>query len=125
VAALKKGLEAQGDAFRATPAEALLSLPGVGVIAPDLVVTEIATKIRVYVEVLGWWSREAVWKRVDLVEKGLGERVVFAVSERLRVSEEVLGDDVPACLYVYKGTMSPRNVLTRVKELAGRPMRKR
>jgi hypothetical protein len=47
------------------------------------------------------------------------------VSERLRVSEEVLGDDVPACLYVYKGTMSPRNVLTRVKELAGRPMRKR
>lgn len=125
VQALRRGIEAQGDAFRATPAEALLSLPGVGVIAPDLVVTEVATKIRVYVEILGWWSREAVWKRVDLIEKGLGERVVFAVSERLRVSADVLGDDVPGCLYVYKGAMSARTVLARVKDLAGRPMKRR
>ena len=47
---------------------------------------------RVYLEVMGYWSRAAVWKRVELVQAGLAERILFAVSAQLRVSEEVLDE---------------------------------
>ena len=47
----------------------------------------------------------------DLVEAGLPEPIIFAVSSKLRVSEEVLDDDLPGSLYVYKGTMWPKQVL--------------
>ena len=52
-----------------------------------------------------------------LAEKGLGERVVFAVSSKLRVSEAVLDDDASAALYVYKATLSPKALLDRVERL--------
>lgn len=86
----------------------LLSVPGLGVCAPDLVLRK--GDETVYFEVLGFWSRAAVWKRVELAEAGLPVPIVFAVQARLRVSEEVLPDEVPAALYVYKGVMSPARV---------------
>ena len=88
----------------------LLAVPGLGVCAPDLVLRK--GKKAVYFEVLGFWSRAAVWKRVELAEAGLPVPIVFAVQARLRVSEEVLPSEVPAALYVYKGVMSP----TRIEE---------
>jgi hypothetical protein len=84
---------------------------------PDLVF-ERGKRERVYLEVLGYWSRAAVWKRVELVQAGLAERVIFADSARLRVSEEVLGDDVPGALYVYKQAMSARAIAERLAKLA-------
>jgi predicted nuclease of restriction endonuclease-like RecB superfamily len=88
----------------------ILELSGVGLCVPDLVFTQRETGEQVFFEVLGFWSREAVWRRVELVEKGLPYRIVFAVSRRLRVSQEVLGEDLPGSLYVYKGVMDPRRV---------------
>jgi hypothetical protein len=70
--------------------------------------------------VLGFWSRSAVWKRVEMVEAGLPHPIVFAVSKHLRVSEEVLGSDTPAALYIYARTMNARAVLERVEAVAGR-----
>jgi 3'-phosphoadenosine 5'-phosphosulfate sulfotransferase len=61
-----------------------------------------------------------VWKRVELIEQGLDERIVFAVGKHLRVSEAVLDDDVPGALYVYKRTMAPKAILERVEALAQR-----
>jgi hypothetical protein len=66
---------------------------------------------------MGYWSRAAVWKRVELVHAGLAERILFAVSAKLRVSEEVLGDDLPGALYVYKHAMSARAVAERLDRL--------
>jgi hypothetical protein len=71
-----------------------------------------------YLEVLGYWSRDAVWKRVELAARGLTQRVVFAASSRLRVSEEVLDADAPAQLYVHKGTLLPKEVLRRLSGTA-------
>lgn len=96
----------------------VLDLPGVGVVIPDLVFTQ--GKHRIYLEVLGFWSRDAVWKRVELVEAGLPHRLLFAVSQRLRVSEAALPDDAPSSLVVYKGTLSARAVLTKLDNLAAR-----
>ena len=95
-------------------ARALLDLPGIGLCVPDLVFTHRDTGRRVYFEALGYWSREAVWRRVDLVEAGLPHPIVFAVSSRLRVSEEVLDGDLPGRLYVYKGAIGARAVEERL-----------
>jgi hypothetical protein len=57
---------------------------------------------------------------VELVEAGLPERILFAVSSRLRVSEGVLDGDLPGALYVYKAKMSARAVADRLERLAGR-----
>jgi predicted nuclease of restriction endonuclease-like RecB superfamily len=107
-----------GTPWQAAPADAVLDLPGVGVCVPDLVFTHGETGECVYLEVLGYWSRAAVWKRVELVEQGLGERIVFAVGKQLRVSEEVLDEDLPGALYVYKRTMTAKAVLERVEAVA-------
>lgn len=117
VAALLARLEESGSSWRVSPASAVLDLPGVGLCVPDLVFEREGYE-PVYLEVLGFWSREAVWRRVELVEAGLGARILFAVSSRLRVSEAVLEGHESSALYVYKGTLSPRAVLTKVEALA-------
>jgi uncharacterized protein len=97
-----------------SPSSDILELPGLGLCVPDLRFVSRATGEVAYLEVLGYWSRAAVWQRVELASQGLKERVLFAVSSRLRVSEEVLGDEVPAELYVYKGALSAKEVLRRL-----------
>jgi predicted nuclease of restriction endonuclease-like RecB superfamily len=81
---------------------------------------EVRAEETIYFESLGFWSREAVFRRVDLVERGLGHKVLFAVSSRLRVSEEVLGENASSALYVYKGAMSARAIADKVEALAKR-----
>jgi uncharacterized protein len=120
VSALLDDLRAADTPWKAAPSAAVLDLPGVGLCVPDLELTHSRRKTTVYLEVMGFWSRDAVWKRVELVERGLPHRMVFAVSKHLRVSEQVLGDQHPAALYVYSRKMSAAAVLERV-EAAGRP----
>lgn len=103
--------------WRASANTDVLELPGVGLCVPDLVIEKDGA--RVYVEVLGFWSRAAVWRRVELVQKGLSPKIVFAVSARLRVSEEVLDGDASAALYVYKGTISARALAAKASALVG------
>lgn len=95
----------------------LLNLPGIGVCVPDLVFRS-GPQV-VFFEVMGFWSRDAVWKRVEMAEQGLSEKVIFAVSSRLRVSESVLEDSGGSALYVYKGVMSPRAVIEKLEALRG------
>ena len=68
-------------------------------------------------EVLGFWNRAAVWRRIELVEQGLSSKIVFVVSARLRVSEEVLDGADSAALYVYKGAINPRALQRKLDEL--------
>ncbi|HWM88003.1 MAG TPA: DUF790 family protein, partial [Kofleriaceae bacterium] len=119
VAALVDAVRAVDTPWAVAPASAILDLPGVGLCVPDLVFEHSRTGECVYLEVMGYWSRDAVWRRVELIEAGLREKVVFAVSERLRVSEQVLDEERPGALYVYKRVMSARAVLERVDRLAG------
>ena len=95
----------------------VLELPGVGLCVPDLRFTKKDSGEVVLLEVLGFWSRDAVWRRVELARAGLEQKVLFAVSKRLRVSEAVLDADVPAALYVYKGVMSPKQIEDRLETL--------
>lgn len=120
VRAVVEGFRRLGSVWRVSAASDLLDLPGVGLCVPDLLFEHGETGERVYFEVLGFWSRDAVWKRVELVQGGLPETILFAVSSRLRVSERVLDREDHAALYVYKGAMSPRAIERKLEVLAGR-----
>ena len=118
VRALLDDVRALGTPWQATPATEILDLPGHGVCIPDLTFEHAQTGERVHLEVLGFWSRDAVWKRVELVQAGLAHRIVFAVGQHLRVSEAALDAELPGALYVYKRTMSAKAILERVAALA-------
>jgi uncharacterized protein len=118
VAALLADLGQQSSPWQASPSDVILGLPGVGVCVPDLELVHRESGQRAFVEVLGFWSRDAVWKRVEMAQAGLPFPIVFAVSKHLRVSEEVIPDDVPAALYVYARTMNAKAVLERVEAVA-------
>jgi predicted nuclease of restriction endonuclease-like RecB superfamily len=115
IAALVKSFTALGTSWRVSVNQDILELAGIGLCVPDLVFDRAGgARERVYLEVMGYWSRAAVWSRVELVQAGLGKRIVFAVSSRLRVSEDVLDGELPGSLYVYKGTMSARAIAERL-----------
>jgi predicted nuclease of restriction endonuclease-like RecB superfamily len=120
VAELLEAFSSLDTPWRATENDEILDLPGIGVCIPDLVFSHRETRAKVYFEALGFWSRDAVWKRVELVRQGLSRPILFAVSSRLRVSESVLEDDATAALYVYKGVMSPRSVERKLAALTAR-----
>ncbi len=125
IAALLARLAARESALEsdwvASPATAILDLPGAGLCVPDLVFRRRdGAGAPVYLEVLGYWSREAVWRRVELVERGLPHRILFAVSKHLRVSEAALADELPGSLYVYARALDARTILERVERLAAR-----
>jgi uncharacterized protein len=117
VQTLLDALRASDSPWRASRANEIFDLPGVGLCVPDLVLRDQESGRRVYLEVLGYWSREAVWRRVELAERGLPQPMLFAASSRLRVSEELLDGVDCAALYVYKGALSARAVLERVARL--------
>jgi len=117
VTKLAERLKNQGD-WSVRRNTRILDLPGVGLCVPDLLLSKDGKKV--YVEVMGYWSRDAVWRRVELVEQGLKDRILFCVSSRLRVSEQALGDDLPGSLLVYKGVIGAKQVLEKAEALAGR-----
>ncbi|MFO7177286.1 MAG: DUF790 family protein [Pseudomonadota bacterium] len=96
--------------WQAAPAEDILDVPGVGVCVPDLLFRHREGGDPVYFELLGYWSRDAVFRRVELVERGLSRRILFGVSARLRVSEAVLDFAEHAALYVFRGKPSARAI---------------
>jgi predicted nuclease of restriction endonuclease-like RecB superfamily len=121
VEALVRSFRALESPWRVSANSQILDLPGVGLCIPDLVFERQragAPRERVYLEVMGYWSRAAVWKRVELVRAGLAERILFAVSAKLRVSEDVLEDDLPGALYVYKQTLSARTIAERLEKVS-------
>lgn len=93
-----------------------LSAWGGGVLVPDLELSA-GGRPKVLVEVLGFWSRDAVFRRIEAAERGLGCRVLFVVSSRLRVSEALLDGVETASLYVYKGKVSAPALLRKVDAL--------
>ncbi len=97
-------------------ADVVLDAKGTAIL-PDLVFTHGPTKRTVYLELMGFWSRDALFNRIEMVERGaLRERVVFCASERLRVSEAALESE-HAALLTYKGAISVTALLEKLDAL--------
>lgn len=116
VEALVTAFTPSRDGWRVELAARVFDVPGVGLSVPDLRFRH-QSGAEVYLEVLGYWSREAVFRRVDLVRAGLREKFLFAASQRLRVSEDLLAEHPSGALYVYKGSLSAKAVLDRLERL--------
>ncbi len=118
LAAFAAAFERLGSAWRIDLSPSILDLPGAGLCVPDLVFVRDGDGARVHFELCGYWSRDAVWRRVDLVRAGLPHKILFAVSKGLRVGEAVL-DEVPtAALYVFARVINAKEVLARIEQLA-------
>ena len=76
---------------------------------PDLLFTN-AEGQKAHLEFLGFWSREAVFRRVDWCAR-CDERLLFAYSDKLRVSEKVARGIKNAQLISYKSALSVREVI--------------
>lgn len=114
VEALASAFAKLDTAWKVRPNDDIFALPGEVVCVPDLVFENAASGELVYLEAFGFWSRRAVWQRVELVRKGFPARIILAVGKQLRVSEEVLGEEDAGELYVYKSTMSARALRDRL-----------
>ncbi len=117
VQAVVEAFTALDSDWSAEPTEAVIDLPGVGVCVPDLAFTHRPSGARVFLEVLGFWSRDAVFRRIEMAQRGVGKPMLFAVSSRLRVSEALLDDVESVALYVYKGTINARAVERKLEAL--------
>ncbi len=84
-------------------------------LVPDLRCSHTASGKTVYLELMGFWSRDAVWQRVELV-KHLATPFVFLVSERLRVSEKVLEGSDNGALFVFKGVINRKRLLDQLEQ---------
>jgi len=104
--------------WRIDRAPAVLDLPGAGLCVPDLAFVRDGDGARVFFELLGFWSREAVFRRIDLVRAGLPHKILFAASKSLRVGEALLDDAQTAALYVFSRVLSVRAVVERLARLA-------
>ncbi len=113
---LREDIKALDGDWKAKPAERIFHAPAVGVLIPDLVFTHKRTKSEVYFEMLGFWSREAVFKRIDAAAK-LNEPFLFAVGSKLRVSEQMVDDNASTALYVYKTKMNAKSVVEKLNTL--------
>ncbi|MDC3954250.1 DUF790 family protein [Polyangium jinanense] len=111
----KQAFERLGSEWSVAENDHIFALPGEIACVPDLVFRSETTGEEVFLEAFGFWSRQAVWQRVELVRKGFPARFLLAVGKQLRVSEEVLGEDEAGEIYVYRATMSPRAVLERLR----------
>ena len=118
IATLVAGFERLGSEWRVELEPAVLDLPGAGLCVPDLAFVRDRDGARVFFELLGFWSREAVWRRIELVRAGLPHRILFAASRSLRVSESVLEDATSAALYVFARVPNARQVLAHVEQLS-------
>lgn len=118
-------LTALDTSWRPRVSDAVLELAGAGLCVPDLELQHAETGEVVYVEVMGFWSRDALFRRKQLVEAGLPHRIVFLASSHLRVREELLADDSAGALYVYKKVPSAKILLERVEEVARRRVKRR
>jgi predicted nuclease of restriction endonuclease-like RecB superfamily len=117
---LLEDLQKARGGFQARLSEELIDLTerGGGVLVPDLELSKPGSDQKVLVELLGFWSRDAVFRRIEAAERGLSQKVLFVVSSRLRVSEELLDGVEAASLYVYKGKVNAQALLRKVEGLA-------
>ncbi len=120
---------ARSSPWTATIADEILVAPGGEVVVPDLYFHrrgDDGVGVTIALEVLGFWSRDAVFRRLEAATRGFAPQrgkplpILFCASERLRVSEKVADDDGLAGLYVFKGALRPGPLEAHLNDLARR-----
>jgi predicted nuclease of restriction endonuclease-like RecB superfamily len=114
--ALVKAFRSLESDWKVDLSDRVVALPGETVCVPDLVFSNQKTGEEVLFELFGFWSRDAVWKRIELVRKGFPGRILLAVGKQLRVSEAALEENDAGELVVFKSAISAKDVLARLEK---------
>lgn len=108
------GFRALDSSWTIAVCDDIVAIPGEAAVVPDLVFSHRQTGERVWLEAFGYWSRAAVWQRIETVRRGFPGRILLAVGKHLRVSDELLDESDAGELYVFRNAMQPRAVLERL-----------
>jgi predicted nuclease of restriction endonuclease-like RecB superfamily len=114
---LVEAFAALGSPWTVERCDELLVARDGAVIVPDLVFRR-AEAEPVYLELFGFWSRAAIFTRVAQLERGGLPKLVMVAGKNLRVSEEIVDEaSVGASLYMFKTTISAREIHRRIEQL--------
>ena len=100
--------------WTASLTDTILGAAGDPAVVPDVAFLHRETGEEVYLELFGFWSRDAVFRRVEQIEKGLGARLILAVSKKLRVSAELLDETPGSSVLVFGSTLPAKEILNRL-----------
>lgn len=95
----------------------ILELGGRGVLIPDFVLRNTLDDRVARVEILGFWRRETLEARIELLREHAPKNLILAVPWRLRGAEDELAT-VPAEVMFFKESMVAREVLDRAERVA-------
>ena len=110
-------MEGADSEWKVKLASKIVTVPGIGVCIPDLEFRDTEGN-SVYFELLGFWSRDAVWKRIDMAAQGLSIPIIFGVPLRLRVSEQALEGVESASIFAFKGSIPIPRLLAAIRSVA-------
>ncbi len=114
IEALVRAFRLLGSDWEVAETDQIIALPGEVVVVPDLLFSNRTTGEEVLFELFGFWSRAAVFQRIELIRRGFPGRILLAVSKTLRVSEELLEEGDAGELIVFKTALSAKEVLARL-----------
>lgn len=114
VTALVEAFDALGSRWKVTRAPKPIAIPGEAIVAPDLAFVNEETGEEVLFELFGFWSRAAVFQRVETIRKGFPGRILLAAGKQLRVSDELLEEGEAGEILVFKTALSAKEVLGRL-----------
>jgi predicted nuclease of restriction endonuclease-like RecB superfamily len=118
VACLERTFERMESDWTVRREATVFDIRGKGVFVPDLIFEHKHSAERVYLEVFGYWSRQAVFKRLELLDGGFQHKVILAVSRKLRVSEEAAQPEFPGRIVVYTQSISASSVKQVLTEMS-------
>lgn len=119
VTALVQAFERNPGDWKVRREARLFDIQGQAVFVPDLLFEHASTGQRVYLEAFGYWSREAVFRRVELLQQGFGHRFILAVSRKLRVSDQIADESFPGRILVYAQSIPVASVRKILEQEAG------
>ena len=80
---LIEGFRKLGSEWEVRVNDEIIALPGEVACVPDLLFTNTTTGEEVFLEAFGFWSRQAVWQRVETISsKTFPSRIILAISKK-------------------------------------------
>lgn len=101
----------------------LYDLGGRGVLVPDLVLRHKEDGREVLLELVGFWRREYLRSRAQLLAEHGPPHLILAVSQRLRGDEEAL-EALPGAVVFFKDVLLVRDVLEQAEKVGRVPAKK-
>jgi predicted nuclease of restriction endonuclease-like RecB superfamily len=109
--------EALGSRWKISRAAELIDLGGRGVLVPDLVFTHRDDGREARLEIVGFWRRGYLERRLALLRAHGPPNLILAVSRKLAAARDV-PPDLPGELYVFGDLLRAKEILARVERCA-------